>query len=193
MYKRQGLKEYQKTGAVCGVKLPEGLVEASRLPEPIFTPATKAEIGDHDENVSFDVMINALGKERAEQMRDATLRVYTQAAELAADHGVILADTKLEFGLDENGQLILADEVLTPDSSRYWPADSYEEGKVQPSFDKQYVRNWLTSPKSGWNSKDGTPPPPLPGSVVEATRGRYVEAYERISGRRFADWIGSCV
>ncbi len=188
-----GLKEYQKTGAVCGVKLPEGLVEASRLPEPIFTPATKAEIGDHDENVSFDVMINALGKERAEQMRDATLRVYTQAAELAADHGVILADTKLEFGLDENGQLILADEVLTPDSSRYWPADSYEEGKVQPSFDKQYVRNWLTSPKSGWNSKDGTPPPPLPGSVVEATRGRYVEAYERISGRRFADWIGSCV
>lgn len=188
-----GLKEYNESGSVCGVELPEGLTEASRLPEPIFTPATKAEVGDHDENVSFDVVVEALGEERANELRDATLQIYTKAADLARERGVILADTKFEFGLDENGQLVLADEVLTPDSSRYWPADEYDEGKVQPSFDKQYVRNWLTGPKSGWNQKDGTPPPALPGSVVEATRARYVEAYEKISGKRFADWIGSCV
>lgn len=188
-----GLKEYRESGTVCGIALPEGLTEASRLPEPIFTPATKAELGDHDENVSFDVVVNQLGQARAEQLREATISIYSRAAEIAAAHGVILADTKFEFGLDENGELVLADEVLTPDSSRYWPADTYEEGKVQPSFDKQYVRNWLTSPKSGWSLKDNTPPPALPGSVVEATRERYIEAYEKISGEKFSDWIGSCV
>lgn len=185
-----GLAEYKANGTVCGNELPEGLVEGSKLPEPIFTPATKAELGEHDENVSFDAVVDALGQKRAEELRDATLRIYTQAAELAAERGIILADTKFEFGLDADGNLVLADEVLTPDSSRYWPADSYQEGSVNPSFDKQYVRNWLTSSKSGWKKDEGTPPPALPGSVVEATRERYVEAYERLSGRRFSDWIG---
>lgn len=185
-----GLKEYQETGEVCGIALPEGLVEASKLPEPIFTPATKAEIGDHDENVSFDKVVEKLGEARANELREASIRIYSQAAELAADKGIILADTKFEFGLDEAGNLVLADEVLTPDSSRYWPMDGYEEGKVQPSFDKQYVRNWLTSAKSGWDKDSGVAPPPLPGSVVEATRDRYVEAYERITGTKFCVWIG---
>lgn len=136
-----GLKEYKESGTVCGITLPEGLVEASKLPEPIFTPATKAELGDHDENVSFDAVVEKLGEKRATELRDATLRIYSEAAALAESKGIILADTKFEFGLDADGTLVLADEVLTPDSSRYWPADSYEEGKVQPSFDKQYVRN----------------------------------------------------
>lgn len=188
-----GLKEYKATGTVCGIKLPEGLRESSRLPEPIFTPATKAEFGDHDENVSFEAVVEKLGETRATELRDATLAIYSTAAAMAEERGLILADTKFEFGVDENGTLVLADEVLTPDSSRYWPADTYEEGKVQPSFDKQYVRNWLTGSKADWNQKDGTPPPPLPGSVIEATRERYIEAYERISGRKFSDWIGSCV
>ncbi|MDK7884951.1 phosphoribosylaminoimidazolesuccinocarboxamide synthase [Corynebacterium striatum] len=186
-----GLKEYQESGTVCGIELPEGLSEASRLPEPIFTPATKAEQGEHDENVSFDAVVAKLGKERAEELRDATLRIYSEAARIAEEKGIILADTKFEFGLDENGTLILADEVLTPDSSRYWPADTYEEGKVQPSFDKQYVRNWLTSPESGWDQAADTTPPRLPDDVVEATRARYVEAYERLSGESFGDFIGS--
>ena len=173
-----GLKEYQESGSVCGVDLPEGLTEASRLPDPIFTPATKAEQGDHDENVSFDVVVDKLGRERAEELREATLRIYSEAAALAEAKGIILADTKFEFGVDKNGTLVLADEVLTPDSSRYWPADSYEEGKVQPSFDKQYVRNWLTS--TDWD-KESTPPR-LPDDVVAATRARYIEAYERLSG-----------
>ncbi|KAA9267446.1 phosphoribosylaminoimidazolesuccinocarboxamide synthase [Corynebacterium amycolatum] len=185
-----GLVEYKENGTVCGIELPEGLVEGSKLPEPIFTPATKAELGEHDENVSFDAVVESLGQKRAEELRDATLRIYTQAAELAAKRGIILADTKFEFGFDSDGNLVLADEVLTPDSSRYWPADSYQEGSVNPSFDKQYVRNWLTCSKSGWKKDEGTPPPALPGSVVEATRERYVEAYERLSGRRFSDWIG---
>lgn len=185
-----GLVEYKENGTVCGIELPEGLVEGSKLPEPIFTPATKAELGEHDENVSFDAVVESLGQKRAEELRDATLRIYSQAAELAAERGIILADTKFEFGLDSDGNLVLADEVLTPDSSRYWPADSYQEGSVNPSFDKQYVRNWLTCSKSGWKKDEGTPPPALPGSVVEATRERYVEAYERLSGRRFSDWIG---
>jgi len=188
-----GLKEYKESGTVCGIELPAGLVEASRLPEPIFTPATKAELGDHDENVSFDAVVEKLGEKRATELRDATLRIYSEAAALAESKGIILADTKFEFGLDADGTLVLADEVLTPDSSRYWPADSYEVGKVQPSFDKQYVRNWLTSPKSGWNVDDTTPPPALPGSVVEATRERYIEAYERLSGQKFARWVGCCV
>ncbi|WP_187357556.1 phosphoribosylaminoimidazolesuccinocarboxamide synthase [Corynebacterium aurimucosum] len=176
-----GLKEYKESGSVCGVELPEGLTEASRLPEPIFTPATKAEQGDHDENVSFDVVVDKLGRERAEELREATLRIYATAAALAEEKGIILADTKFEFGVDKHGTLVLADEVLTPDSSRYWPADTYEEGKVQPSFDKQYVRDWLTN--SGWD-KESTPPR-LPDDVVQATRARYVEAFERLSGTSF--------
>lgn len=176
-----GLKEYKASGSVCGVELPEGLTEASRLPEPIFTPATKAEQGEHDENVSFDVVVDKLGRERAEELRDATLRIYATAAALAEEKGIILADTKFEFGVDKHGTLVLADEVLTPDSSRYWPADTYEEGKVQPSFDKQYVRDWLTN--SGWD-KESTPLR-LPDDVVQATRARYVEAFERLSGTTF--------
>lgn len=187
-----GLAEYQKTGAVCGVELPDGLVESSKLPEPIFTPATKAELGDHDENVPFSTVSSRLGEGRATELRDATLRIYSQAARLAEAKGIILADTKFEFGLDADGNLVLADEVLTPDSSRYWPAESYRPGDVQPSFDKQYVRNWLTSPKSGWDKSSDTPPPALPGSVVEATRNRYIEAYERLSGQRFCYWVGDC-
>ena len=183
-----GLKEYNRTGAVCGVELPDGLVEASKLETPIFTPATKAEQGEHDENVSFDVVAASLGDERAEQLRRATVEIFACAQELAAQRGIILADTKFEFGLDADGELVLGDEVLTPDSSRYWPADSYAEGKVQPSFDKQYVRNWLTSDASGWDGESS--PPQLPDDVVAATRARYIEAYERLSGVSFSDWLG---
>lgn len=187
-----GLKEYQETGSVCGIELPEGLVEASKLPEPIFTPATKADISDHDENVTFEQVVEKLGEARATELRDASIRIYTEAAKMAEEKGLILADTKFEFGIDEDGTLVLADEVLTPDSSRYWPADGYQPGKVQPSFDKQFVRNWLTSAKSGWDKDSQLPPPPLPGSVVEATRERYVEAFERITGQKFSCWIGCC-
>lgn len=187
------LAEYKESGTVCGIELPEGLTEASRLPEPIFTPATKAEQGGHDENVSFDFMVDKLGETRAEELREATLKIYSDAAAMAEEKGLILADTKLEFGIDPEGTLVLADEVLTPDSSRYWPAEGYEEGQVQPSFDKQYVRNWLTSSKSGWDRDSHTAPPALPGSVVEATRERYIEAYERLSGQKFGEWIGCCV
>ncbi len=183
-----GLIDYQRTGSVCGVALPDGLVEASRLPEPIFTPATKAEIGEHDENVSFEAVAAKEGHELAAELRDLTLRVYARAAEHARERGVILADTKFEFGRNAAGELVLGDEVLTPDSSRYWPVDGYEAGKVQPSFDKQFVRNWLTSEESGWDRHSDTPPPALPDHIVEATRDRYVEAYERITGRSFADW-----
>lgn len=188
-----GLVEYKQTSSVCGVELPEGLVESSQLPEPIFTPATKADIGDHDINVSFDVVEERLGEARANQLRDASIAIYKAAAEIARDRGVILADTKFEFGIDEDGTLVLGDEVLTPDSSRYWPLEGYEAGSVQPSFDKQFVRNWLTGPKSGWDKDSGMEPPALPGSVVEATRERYIEAYELISGQKFCQWIGSCV
>ena len=159
------------------------------MPEPIFTPATKAAVGEHDENISFERLAEIVGPELAERLRGATLEVYERAAGMAADCGVLLADTKFEFGLSD-GELILADEVLTPDSSRYWPADGYEPGRVQPSFDKQFVRDWLTGPDSGWDRDSDSPPPPLPPEVVEATRARYIEAYERISGRRFADWLG---
>ncbi|MEH6820399.1 MAG: phosphoribosylaminoimidazolesuccinocarboxamide synthase [Dietzia psychralcaliphila] len=184
-----GIVEYRESGTVCGVELPEGLVEASRLPEPIFTPATKAAVGDHDENISFEQLSGIVGDELAGRLRTATLQVYVRASEMAADRGVLLADTKFEFGLSD-GELILADEVLTPDSSRYWPADGYEQGRVQPSFDKQFVRDWLTGPDSGWDRDLDSPPPPLPPEVVEATRARYIEAYERISGLRFSDWLG---
>ncbi|MBS7548983.1 phosphoribosylaminoimidazolesuccinocarboxamide synthase [Dietzia massiliensis] len=184
-----GITEYRESGTVCGIELPDGLVEASKLPEPIFTPATKAAVGDHDENISFDQLIRIVGDELAERLRSETLDIYSRAAEIAADRGVLLADTKFEFGLAD-GELILADEVLTPDSSRYWPADDYSPGRVQPSFDKQFVRNWLTGSEAGWNPGADTPPPVLPDEVVAATRDRYIEAYERISGLSFADWIG---
>ena len=184
-----GLVDYARTGSVCGVALPAGLVEAARLPEPIFTPATKAAPGEHDQNVTFDVIAATVGAERAEQLRALTLALYSRAADHALSRGLLLADTKVEFGLRGNA-MMLGDEVLTPDSSRFWPADGYRPGRRQPSFDKQYVRNWLTSPASGWDRASDSPPPALPGDVVEATRSRYIEAYERISGRLFADWIG---
>jgi phosphoribosylaminoimidazole-succinocarboxamide synthase len=186
-----GLLDYQRTGAVCGIELPAGLVEASRFNHPLFTPATKAEIGAHDENISFDRVAELVGIARAEQLRDLTLQTYGLAAEHALTKGIIIADTKFEFGADSDGRLVLADEVFTPDSSRYWPADSYTAGVVQPSFDKQFVRNWLTGPESGWDRHGAAPPPPLPDAIVDATRSRYIEAYERISGRKFADWIGA--
>jgi phosphoribosylaminoimidazole-succinocarboxamide synthase len=185
-----GLLDYQRTGSVCGIPLPAGLVEASRFDRPLFTPATKAELGAHDENIAFDRVGDLVGTERADQLRDKTLRAYTQAADHALGRGLILADTKFEFGVDTAGELVLADEVLTPDSSRYWPADTYTEGAVQPSFDKQFVRNWLTGPESGWDRHGPMPPPPLPDEIVTATRQRYIEAYERVSGLQFEDWIG---
>ena len=185
-----GLLDYQRTGAVCGIDLPAGLVEASKFDEPLFTPATKAEIGEHDENISFDRVVELVGAQRAGQLRDLTLQTYRQAADHALTKGVIIADTKFEFGVDRDGRLVLADEVFTPDSSRYWPADSYGEGVVQPSFDKQFVRNWLTGPQSGWDRHGSAAPPPLPDDIVTATRERYIDAYERISGLKFADWIG---
>jgi len=183
-----GLSDYRSSGAVCGVQLPAGLTEASRLPEPIFTPATKAALGEHDENVDFATVAAQVGVPLAEQLRTATLDVYLRAAAHVAERGLILADTKLEFGRDAAGELVLADEVLTPDSSRFWPQQGYEAGHVQPSFDKQYMRDWLTG-LSGWDRHGDTPPPPLPPDVVQATRERYVEAYERISGLSFPDWL----
>lgn len=182
-----GLREYRATGEVCGVPLPPGLVEASRLPEPIFTPATKAAQGEHDENVSFDAVVQAIGHDAAAELRSLTLDTYSAASDVAARRGIILADTKFEFGW-RGGALVLADEVLTPDSSRYWPREGYREGTVQPSFDKQYVRDWLRQ-ESGWDPDGGTPPPGLPASVIAATRERYIEAYERITGEAFSDWI----
>jgi phosphoribosylaminoimidazole-succinocarboxamide synthase len=180
-----GWQEYQRDGTVCGLALPDGLVEADRLPEPIFTPATKAEEGDHDENVSFEVVADALGEDLAGQLRDRSLDLYAAGAAYAAERGIILADTKFEFGL-RDGELLLADEVLTPDSSRYWPADEWSPGATPPSFDKQYVRDFATS--TGW---DKTPPAPeLPGEVVAATRDRYIEAYQRLTGRSFDAWLG---
>ena len=186
-----GLVDYRGTGRVCGIVLPAGLQEASMFADPLFTPATKAALGDHDQNVSYDDVVDAVGADLAAQLRDRTLELYRAAAKFASSKGILLADTKFEFGVDESGAVVLADEVLTPDSSRYWPADAYAEGVVQPSFDKQYVRNWLTGPKSGWDRDGDAPPPALPPDVVSATRARYVEAYERISGLRFADWLGA--
>lgn len=180
-----GLADYRATGAVCGVELPPGLDDGSRLEAPIFTPATKAALGEHDENVTFAVVASQVGSELAERLRRLTLDVYATAEALARDRGVIVADTKLEFGFDPDGVLTLGDEVLTPDSSRFWPADQWQPGRAQPSFDKQYVRDWLTSPASGWDRASDVPPPPLPDDVVERTRARYVEAYERITGRRW--------
>ena len=185
-----GLIDYQQSGAVCGIPLPAGLVEASKFAEPLFTPASKAELGHHDENITFDRVVELVGAVRADELRERTLQTYTQGAEHALSHGIIVADTKFEFGVDAGGELKLADEVFTPDSSRYWRAEDYVEGRTQNSFDKQFVRNWLTSPESGWDRASDNPPPPLPVDIVEATRARYIEAYERISGLRFDDWIG---
>ncbi|OBK15488.1 phosphoribosylaminoimidazolesuccinocarboxamide synthase [Mycobacterium asiaticum] len=185
-----GLLDYQSSGKVCGIPLPPGLVEASKFNEPLFTPATKAELGDHDENISFDRVIELVGAVPANQLRDRTLQIYVQAADHALRKGIIIADTKFEFGTDRSGQLVLADEIFTPDSSRYWPADEYRPGVLQTSFDKQFVRNWLTSPASGWDRHGSAAPPPLPADIVEATRARYIDAYERISGLSFGDWIG---
>ncbi len=174
-----GLKEYDAGRTVCGIPLPDGLVDGSRLPEPIFTPATKAEVGEHDENVTYEAVVERIGADAAARLRELTLQVYGRAHELAAERGIILADTKFEFGVDADGRLILGDEVLTPDSSRFWPADSWEPGHAQPSFDKQFVRDWLTSPESGWDRESA--PPELPAEVVERTRQRYLEAYDRLA------------
>jgi phosphoribosylaminoimidazole-succinocarboxamide synthase len=186
-----GLIDYQKTGKVCGIALPPGLVEASKFVEPLFTPATKAELGQHDENISFADVIDLVGTVRANQLRERTLQTYLQGAGHALSKGIIVADTKFEFGVDKDGDLRLADEVFTPDSSRYWRAENWQEGVVQESFDKQFVRNWLTGPDSGWDRNSDTPPPPLPPDIVDSTRARYIEAYERISGLQFIDWLGA--
>jgi phosphoribosylaminoimidazole-succinocarboxamide synthase len=187
-----GLIDYRASGRVCGVALPPGLTDGDRLPEPIFTPATKADLGEHDENVSYDAVVAAVGVETAARLQQLTLAIYEYAAAVAAQRGIILADTKFEFGHDPaTGELVLGDEVLTPDSSRFWPVDEWQPGHAQPSFDKQYVRDWLLSPASGWDRDGGGPPPALPADVVAATRARYTEAYERLTGLRFDDWPGA--
>ena len=180
-----GLTDYQATGEVCGVPLPAGLVDGSRLPEPIFTPATKAEMGEHDENVSFEHITQTIGLESATALKELTLTIYARAEQIARERGIILADTKFEFGARPDGTIVLADEVLTPDSSRFWPADSWQPGRSQPSFDKQFVRNWLISPESGWDRGSNTQPPALPTELVEKTRARYVQAYEQLTGQTF--------
>ncbi|NEK86067.1 phosphoribosylaminoimidazolesuccinocarboxamide synthase [Blastococcus saxobsidens] len=177
-----GTKEYERSGSIRDVVLPAGLVEGSQLPEPVFTPSTKAEIGEHDEPIDFPRVVSLVGAERAEELRELTLALYRRGAEIARDADIVLADTKFEFGVDAAGGLVLGDEVLTPDSSRFWPASSWSPGSVQPSYDKQFVRDWLTS--SGWDRV--SEPPELPDDVVVATRERYVTAYEQLTGRRFA-------
>ena len=180
-----GLLDYRATGEICGVPLPEGLEDGSRLPEPIFTPATKAELGEHDENVSYDAVVATVGEDVAARLRDLTLAVYSRAEGVARDRGIILADTKLELGSRADGTMVLADEVLTPDSSRFWPAAEWEPGRAQASYDKQIVRNWLLSAESGWDKDGGDPPPVLPPEVVDRTRQRYVEAYELLTGQAY--------
>jgi len=177
--------EYAETGGVCGVQLEAGLRDGDRLSEPIFTPATKAAAGEHDENVAFDRVVAAVGGELAEGLRDRTLAIYAEAAAVAERSRILLADTKFEFGTDSGGALVLGDEVLTPDSSRFWPAEEWRPGGAQPSYDKQFVRDWLTH-ESGWDRRP--PAPQLPEDVVTATRRRYVQAYEQLTGLRFADW-----
>ena len=174
-----GKKTYDENGTVCGIQLPEGLTEASKLPEPLFTPSTKAEIGDHDENISFERCCEIVGEDIAAQIRDLSLRIYKAAAEYAATRGIIIADTKFEFGVID-GKVTLIDECLTPDSSRFWPAASYEEGKIQPSYDKQFVRNWL---KANWDMTGETPH--LPAEVIDGTSERYREAFQIITGSQF--------
>ncbi|WP_191681421.1 phosphoribosylaminoimidazolesuccinocarboxamide synthase [Janibacter melonis] len=198
-----GLSEYEATGSVSGVALPEGLVDGSRLPEPVFTPSTKAPMGQHDEPIPFEGVVAEIGPELAERVRDLTIAILARGNDVAAERGILLADTKVEFGLrgldlapgEDLGEairargaaceIVLADEVLTPDSSRFWPADAWEPGHPQPSYDKQYVRDWLTSAASGWDRHSGEAPPALPDEVVAATRDRYVEAYERLTGTPF--------
>jgi phosphoribosylaminoimidazole-succinocarboxamide synthase len=183
-----GLLDYRATGphhTVCGIALPEGLEDGSKLPEPIFTPAAKADIGAHDENITFDTVVGTVGADLAERLRELTLAVYSRAEGIARERGIILADTKLELGARADGTMVLADEVLTPDSSRFWPADQWQPGRSQPSYDKQYVRDWLLSAESGWDKASDEPPPPLPPEVVDRTRQRYVEAYERLTGETF--------
>jgi phosphoribosylaminoimidazole-succinocarboxamide synthase len=181
-----GLEEYRETGQVSGIPLPAGLVDGSRLEHAIFTPSAKAEVGEHDENITYDHVVAMLGDDIAARLSELTLKIYTRAEEIARERGIILADTKVEFGLDTvTGIITLGDEVLTPDSSRFWDAASYQPGKAQPSYDKQYVRDWLTSPESGWDRASDTPPPALPAEVVERTRERYIEAFEKLTGRTF--------
>jgi phosphoribosylaminoimidazole-succinocarboxamide synthase len=178
-----GLLDYRESGGVCGVPLPAGLVDGSRLPEPIFTPTTKASVGSHDQPMSYDQVVESVGAELAGRLRELTLAVYSRGASLAREHGILVADTKVEFGTRSDGSLVLADEVLTPDSSRFWPTDEWHPGRPQPSYDKQIVRDWLTSPASGWNRDSGEPPPALPDQVVERTRERYLEVYKLLTGQ----------
>lgn len=178
-----GLVEYEESGTVCGIGLPDGLVEASRLDTPIFTPAAKAELGEHDENITFERAADMVGAELAARLRDTSIALYERARDIAAARGVIIADTKFEFGLDPaTGALVLGDEILTPDSSRFWPADEWTPGRPTPSFDKQYLRDWLTSAESGWDRASGAEPPALPDEVAAATGARYVEAFTRLTG-----------
>jgi phosphoribosylaminoimidazole-succinocarboxamide synthase len=179
-----GLREYQADRRVSGVELPDGLVDGSRLPEPVFTPSTKAPQGEHDQPMPYAAVESAVGPHLAARARDLTVRILNRGNEIAAERGILIADTKVEFGV-EGEELVLADEVLTPDSSRFWPAEQWDPGHTQPSFDKEFVREWLTSRASGWDRSSGEAPPPLPGDVVERTRDKYVEAYERLTGRRF--------
>jgi phosphoribosylaminoimidazole-succinocarboxamide synthase len=180
-----GLREYRQSGAVCGVPLPPGLTEGSKLPEPIFTPATKAPRGQHDENISLEAVTELVGPDVAAELKRITLEVYRRGSDVAARAGLLVADTKIELGFDTDGRLLLADEVLTPDSSRLWPSDRWQPGRPQVSFDKQIVRDWLDSPEAGWARRDSEPPPPLPDHVVEQTRASYIEAYECITGRQW--------
>lgn len=182
-----GLAQYQVSGTVCSIPLPPGLVDGSKLEKAIFTPSAKAEVGEHDENITYDHVVAMVGDDIAARLSELTLKIYTRAEEIARQRGIILADTKVEFGVDvSTGLITLGDEVLTPDSSRFWDAATYAPGKAQPSFDKQFVRDWLTSPESGWDKSSNTPPPELPAEIVERTRGRYVEAYEKLTGRTFS-------
>ena len=182
-----GLVEYKESRTVCNIPLPEGLVDGSRLEKALFTPSAKADVGEHDVNITYDDVVAMLGDDIAARLSELTLKIYTRAEEIARERGIILADTKVEFGLDTyTGIITLGDEVLTPDSSRFWDASTYAPGKSQPSYDKQYVRDWLTSAESGWDKSSDTPPPALPADVVERTRARYVEAYEKLTGRTFA-------
>ena len=198
-----GLSEYRESGSVSGVPLPDGLVDGSPLPEPIFTPSTKAPVGEHDEPIPFAGVVDEVGEALAERARDLTVRILQRGNEIAQQRGILLADTKVEFGLrglepgegegeraairsrGADAEIVLADEVLTPDSSRFWPADEWQPGRQQPSYDKQFVRDWLTSPESGWDRSSGEAPPALPEHVVEQTRAKYVEAYERLTGQTF--------
>ena len=183
-----GLEEYARMGSVSGVPLPLGLVDGDRLPEPVFTPTTKAPMGEHDLPMTAAQVADVVGPDLAARADLLTRRILARGNEIAADRGILIADTKVEFGLDRSTgipDLVLADEVLTPDSSRFWPADEWEPGHPQPSFDKQFVRDWLTSPASGWDRRSGRPPPPLPDDVIDRTRAKYVDAYERLTGRPF--------